>query len=136
MAKSFLLTYLIALVVFGVDARRNIAVLKCGNSRIGVVDVNEDNTLEVPASCSKGQVQWHYPDPASRLNLQFQRPHPSYCFTSRYPRSFAKYSVIEDYVPMMPYRDNEQCISTSYVQLAVATTRRTYVIFADFELEP
>lgn len=34
MAKSFLLTYLIALVVFGVDARRNIAVLKCGNSRM------------------------------------------------------------------------------------------------------
>lgn len=70
------------------------------------VEVNNGETLFVPADCIKGRIQWNLPNPSTELDVQFQSQNPSNCFVSNYPERFANYEVIEDGVPTKPYRGN------------------------------
>lgn len=70
------------------------------------VEVNSEETLTVPADCTKGRIQWNLPSPSTDLDVQFQSQNPSYCFVSNYLERFANYAVIEDDVSTVPYRGN------------------------------
>uniref|UniRef100_K1Q9Z1 Putative 2'-deoxynucleoside 5'-phosphate N-hydrolase 1 n=1 Tax=Magallana gigas TaxID=29159 RepID=K1Q9Z1_MAGGI len=70
------------------------------------VEVNNGETLIVPADCIKGRIQWNLPNPSTELDVQFQSQNPSNCFVSNYPERFANYEIIEDGVSTKPYRGN------------------------------
>ncbi|XP_062591381.1 uncharacterized protein LOC134252849 [Saccostrea cucullata] len=124
----------IVTVLFGVNAKRNVAILKCDNIRVGEdIHVTSNQPLIVPADCNKGQIQWHLPNKDTHLQVQFLNQNALHCFTSRYPSAFAKYSVILNNESMTPYRGNTPCFSASNVEVAVATNRRQFAIFIDFE---
>ncbi|XP_061171866.1 uncharacterized protein LOC133181365 [Saccostrea echinata] len=134
MAYRLHILTVIVLVVFGVNAKRNVAVLNCDNIRVGGdVDVSNSQPVIVPADCNKGQIQWHLPNKDTHLHVQFLNQNAPHCFTSRYPVAFAKYSVILNNESNTPYRGNTPCFSASNVEVAVATNRRQYAIFVDFE---
>lgn len=70
------------------------------------VEVNNGETLFVPADCIKGRIQWNLPNPSTELDVQFQSQNPSNCFVSNYPQRFANYEVIENGISTKPYRGN------------------------------
>nr|XP_022289473.1 uncharacterized protein LOC111101319 [Crassostrea virginica] len=133
MTNTLLLPVLLTVMVFGVSARRNTALLVCNNDRSirGEEEASTDSPLVVPADCTKGRVMWTLPNPDTSLSVQFQGLTSSYCFVSRYPQMFANYAVLENGVSTTPYTDNEHCISTPNVELSVF--RRYYLVYIDFE---
>ncbi|XP_052705662.1 uncharacterized protein LOC128181338 [Crassostrea angulata] len=136
MANKLQALLLITVVVFVAEGRRNVATLFCNDIRTirAEVEVNNGETLFVPADCIKGRIQWNLPNPSTELDVQFQSQNPSNCFVSNYPERFANYEIIEDGVSTKPYRGNEHCISTSNVQLSVPV--RYYLVYINFELRP